>query len=597
MRLVLLLTVLATTLAACAAPPGGLPGAESVPTGTARTTIAAIQGRGPRSPLEGRPVEIDAVVVQVAGGLGGVFVGSLAPDDDPRTAEGLFVPRPRDAEPRLRQGDRVRLAGVVRELGDDDAGDATLTALEPTAITPVGHADVPETRLVAPPPHGWESLEGMRVVVEAPLTVTGVDALARHGELALAFDGRLFAPTELAPPGPQAEAIAADNARRLLRVDDARTRPDPDDLWFLPAHDDTAPLRVGSTIARVVGVVDQRFGRHRLQLVEALGGIGQAPRPAPPTVAGDRRIAGFNLLNLFNGDGAGGGFPTERGAEDFARYERQQAKLVAIVQGLQPDLAALMELENDGFGPRSSIAQFVDALNAAGPHRDWRFVDAGDGPGVDGIRVGMIYRASRFTPVGAPATRIDGPFAERSRAPLAQAFRACDGRACGPVFVVAANHFKSKGCGRDVADADADRGDGQACFNAVRVESARRLHEWLAGDPTGTAPAGTLVIGDLNAHAQEDPLRWLAAHGWRDAFAIAGEPRPYSYVFAAQSARLDHALVDAGLAARVRGAAHWHANADESEAFDYRRDGDGDPWRASDHDPMLVGFDLTRPAL
>ena len=131
----------------------------------------------------------------------------------------------------------------------------------------------------------------------------------------------------------------------------------------------------------------------------------------------------------------------------------------------------------------------------------------------------------------------------------------------------------------------------------MRVDSARRLHEWLAGDPTGTAPAGTLVIGDLNAHAQEDPLRWLAAHGWRDAFAIAGEPRPYSYVFAAQSARLDHALVDAGLAARVRGAAHWHANADESEAFDYRRDGDGDPWRASDHDPMLVGFDLTRPAL
>ena len=118
---------------------------------------------------------------------------------------------------------------------------------------------------------------------------------------------------------------------------------------------------------------------------------------------GARRIAGFNLLNLFNGDGRGGGFPTARGAASQADYQRQQAKLVATVQALQPDLAALMELENDGFGPRSSLAQFVAALNAAGPHSDWRFVDAGDGPGSNPIRVGLVYRASRFTPAGRPA--------------------------------------------------------------------------------------------------------------------------------------------------------------------------------------------------
>ena len=107
------------------------------------------------------------------------------------------------------------------------------------------------------------------------------------------------------------------------------------------------------------GVVDQRHGSYRLQLTEKLGAITQAPRPAPPTVPGDRRIAGFNVLNLFNGDGAGGGFPTERGAASADEYARQQAKLIAVVQALDPDLAALMEIENDGYGPASSLAQFV----------------------------------------------------------------------------------------------------------------------------------------------------------------------------------------------------------------------------------------------
>ena len=42
---------------------------------------------------------------------------------------------------------------------------------------------------------------------------------------------------------------------------------------------------------------------------------------------------------------------------------------------------------------------------------------------------------------------------------------------------------------------------------------------------------------------------------------------------------------------RLRGAAEWHNNADEAAAHDYRAGGTG-PWRASDHDPLLVGLDL-----
>lgn len=556
--------------------------------------IGDVQGAGPRSPLEGQHVVVEGIVVGAFEGLGGVFLQSERDDGDPETAEGLFLPYGPIAT-RLQVGDRARVGGVVVEEGQ---GDATLTSLQVGAIEVLGRGEVAATALAGPPASAsdWERYEGMRLAISAPLTVSGNDGLERFGELATSFGGRLYAPTELAPPGPEAQALADQNARRTLRLDDGVAEPDPADIAYLPAPlSDAAPLRAGSVLTGVQGVLDHRFGSYRLQLTEKIGAIEQAPRPAAPTVPGDRRIAGFNVLNLFNGNGVGGGFPTERGAKTAAEYARQQAKLVAAVQALDPDLAALMELENDGYGPESSIAQFVAALNAAGPHDDWRLVDAGAGagPGTNPIRVGIVYRASRFIAVGAPVTLTDGPFADRSRAPLVQAFRAGD----GPVFVVAANHFKSKGGCGEAAEGDADLADGQACFNATRVESARRLHDWLASDPTGTGATGALVIGDLNAHAQEDPLRLLREKGWQDAFVLAGADKPYSYVWGGQSARLDHALLDAGLAARLRGAAEWHSNSDEAGVFDYRRDAASSPWRASDHDPMLLGLDLARTGL
>lgn len=575
-----------------------LAGCEAPPQDTAAPALAnglqaigQVQGSGARSPLEGRQVTVEGIVVaNFAKNLGGIFIQSESEDGDPATAEGLFVLRSADAEPRLRVGDRVRLTGTVLEQGEDDQ---TLTALDAASVEVTGRGQATPRVLAQAPATaaGWESLEGELLSITAPLTVTGNDGLARYGELFTSFGGRLYSPTEVAAPGAGAQAVADENARLSLRLDDARSGQDPKNLWFLPGDwNDAAPLRTGSVVTGVQGVLDQRFGSLRLQLTEALGSIEQAPRPAAPTVPGDRRIAGFNVLNLFNGDGQGGGFPTDRGAATPAEHARQVAKLVAAVQALDPDLAALMELENDGYGPDSSLAQFVDALNASGPHTDWRFVDSGEGPGSNAIRVGIIYRSRRFEAVGKPASIAEGPFERASRAPLAQAFRA--GR--GPVFVVVANHFKSKGGCDGATGGDADSGDGQACFNATRVESARRLNEWLATDPTGASPEGALVIGDLNAHAQEDPLRLMYSRGWQDAFALAKAERPYSFVWAGHSARLDHALLDAGLAGRLRGAAEWHANADESDRFDYRRDRDNDPWRASDHDPMLLGLDLAR---
>lgn len=567
-------------LAACGS--NGAVRSAAAPAGV--VAIGAVQGRGDSSPRTGDVVVVEGVVTgEFVEGLGGWFVQDGG-DGDPATSDALFV---ETADREARANDRVRIRGRVLER---DAGKKqTLTALEPLAIEVLGHADAPAPVPIdiAPGRIGdWERFEGMRLRIAAPLTLNGSHNLSRYGELNASFGGRAYTPTEIAAPGEEADAVAAENARRALILDDGSSAKDPKNAWYLA---DSHP-RAGSEIDNATGILDQRAGGYRLQLTEPLR-MRTAARPAAPQVDGDVRIASFNLENLFNGDGKGGGFPTPRGAKTPAQFTTQLSKLVATIRGLNPDIAALMELENDGYGPESTLAQLVKALNAGGG--DWRFVDAKRGPGSDQIRVGLIYRNATIRPVGRPATLEDGPFGEHSRVPLAQAFRA--GR--GPAFVVVANHFKSKGCSGATAE-DVDRHDGQACWNATRDYSATRLGVWLNRDPTDSGSELTMIVGDLNAYAQETPLRNLRSQGWIDAFTAAGVEHPYSYVYDGQSGRLDHALLSPALANRLRGVAEWHSNADEADNVGYRDDNSGEnaalPWRSSDHDPLIIGLALRR---
>ena len=566
-----LLPVLACTLLYAGVVPA------EVVAGEASMAIGEVQGRDVRSPREGQSVVVEGVVTgNFSSGLGGFFMQD-AGDGDARTSDAVFVVHAEDALPTLRAGDRVRVHGVVVEdTADNRSG--TMTTLRPERIEVIGRGEIARQKLKAAP-QDWEALEGMWVQIDAPLTLSGMDA--RFGETTASFDGRLWTPTEIAIPGSSdIRQIEADNARRRLVLDDASNRRDPERTWYLPA----GTPRSGSIATGAKGIVDQRHGQYRLQLTEPLDSTTGA-RPDAPKVDGTVKVAVFNLENLFNGDGLGGGFPTNRGAKSPAQLQAQTAKLVATLHALDADIAALMELENDGYGPESSIAQFVDALNANGG--DWRFVNAGSGPGQDEIRVGLIYRASKVTPEGKPAVLEGGPFGDRSRVPLAQAFKRGD----GPTFVVVANHFKSKGCS-EATGADMDAKDGQGCWNALRVDSAKRLDAWLQTDPTGHDTALKLIVGDLNAYAMEAPVRVLRDAGWVDAFAAAKVEQPYSYVYNGQSGRLDHALLSPALAGKLKGAREWHSNADEPDAAGYADDNAPGPWRSSDHDPMLLGFDL-----
>lgn len=69
-------------------------------------------------------------------------------------------------------------------------------------------------------------------------------------------------------------------------------------------------------------------------------------------------------------------------------------------------------------------------------------------------------------------------------------------------------------------------------------------------------------------------------------------------MFFGESGYLDHALANKALRGQVTGAAFWHINADEPVALDYNQEFNQpglympDPFRSSDHDPVIVGLDL-----
>jgi hypothetical protein len=76
-------------------------------------------------------------------------------------------------------------------------------------------------------------------------------------------------------------------------------------------------------------------------------------------------------------------------------------------------------------------------------------------------------------------------------------------------------------------------------------------------------------------------------------------------VFDGQLGYLDYALANAALLPRVTGTTIWHINADEADLIDYdttyKQDAQDalwapDQYRASDHDPVIVGLDLDETA-
>jgi uncharacterized protein len=591
------------------------------------TPVYQIQGSGPNAAITGNVTTQGVVVGDFEGtaSASGFYLQDATGDGDAATSDGIFVFT--GSANAVNVGDVVRVTGFARERFNQTAingsnsntsavtdiiscGTGSVTALDVTM--PFASATFPER------------YEGMLVRFPQSLVIAEYFNYDRFGEIVLGLplegEPRPFSGTALDEPGAAANARTLANSLRRITLDDAQSAQNPPTL----RHPNGAPFslsnrfRGGDTVQNAVGVLGFDFSLYRVFPTGPADYTAANPRPAEPEpVGGTLRVAAMNTLNFFvtldttasdTGPGPCGGNANLdcRGADadQPLEFTRQRDKLLTALIGLNADILGLNELENTpGVEP-------LDSITSGMPGYD--YIDTGV-IGTDAIKVGLIYRPAVVTPVGAFQildSNDDPRFIDtKSRPSLAQTFEV---NATGARFTVVVNHLKSKGSAcTDVGDPDL--GDGQGNCSQTRRAAAEALVDWLATDPTGSGDADFLIMGDLNSYAMEDAIDEIKAGsddtvGTTDDFtnliAQFQGTYAYSYTFDGQAGYLDHALANASLFSQVAGAADWHINSDEPDVLDYdtsfkppSQDAlyEVNPYRTSDHDPVVVGLNLNAP--
>jgi uncharacterized repeat protein (TIGR01451 family) len=572
-------------------------------------------------------------------------------DADPLTSEGIFI-FCGGCPTAVAEGQRVQVTGNVSEffgmteMSATSAGSViVIDAGNHLAEVTPAPIDLP---VVGDVNAFYEAREGMLVTFVDPLFVSEYFELARFGQFEL-FEGdrpRQF--TETAPPDvPGNTAHLEELTHRRVIVDDdndaqnaSLALPDGSQFIFHPRANGGFSIgtqgvdffRGGDVVNGLTGVLHWSFSgvsgtdAWRIRPVAATPATFTVANPRPataPAVGGPIKAASANMLNYFttidttSSDTSGPCGPDMtqdcRGADSTAELDRQRDRASLVLCGLNADVAALMEMENTT--PSDTITDLLGAVNTlCGAANPYAFVDTGGTLGTDAIRVYIIYRSQTLSPVGPPLVDLD-PI--HNRPPTAQTFDVIAplNPALGQRFTVVANHFKSKGC-TGATGADLDTGDGQGCFAARRTAQAIRLLDWLN---TTVIPAASdpdvLLLGDFNSYAQETPTTTIEAGGFTDLESAFLGAAAYSYLFDAQLGHIDYAFSSSTFTPQIAGVGPWHINADEANLLDYndeikttgeaafeeKPDGSalvpprnlfepGTPYRASDHDPVLVGL-------
>jgi len=577
--------------------------------------IHEIQGNGAASPEVGNLVAIEGIVVGdfqdgasgINGDLNGFFVQEedADADADAATSEGIFIFDGSSSATNVAIGDAVRVEGTVSEFN----GMTQITSFSGVSVQSSGNplpantvASLPVTDV-----NDFEAVEGMRVTFPQPLVISEYFNFDRFNEILLTSE-RHLTPTAEFEPGPDAIQAAQDFLLDRITLDDGRTVSNPDPTIHPNGLEFTLAnlFRGGDTLRDVSGVMHFAFGLYRVQPTQGANYANDNPRTAQPdSVGGSLKVASFNVLNYFStiddgvNDICGPSQILEcRGADNAEEFARQRAKTIAALTVIDADVIGLLEIENNIND--DAVIDLIEGLNEANGAGTYDYLSTGT-IGADAIKVALIYKPASVSLVGAHAildSSVDARFIDtKNRPSLAQTFM---DSSTGGTFTVAVNHFKSKGSScNDVGDPNT--GDGSGNCNLTRTMAAEALVDWLASDPTGSGNQNVLILGDLNSYDKEDPIDAIVAGGYNDLIrAFRGEDA-YSFVFSGQMGYLDYALSSEDLSDDVTGVTDWHINSDEADLIDFDTSFKGpnqeavyapDPYRSSDHDPVIVGLDV-----
>ncbi|MFJ9624528.1 endonuclease/exonuclease/phosphatase family protein [Streptomyces sp. NPDC101181] len=578
---------------------GGPGPQEPGPTEPGPVRVHDIQGTTRVSPLDGTAVTgVPGIVTGVrTTGSRGFWIQDTAPDDDPRTSEGLFVYTGSTA-PAVKAGDSVLVSGKVAEYYPGTATQSVTQITGPrTTVLSSGNA------LPAP------------VVLDARSVPAGYVPTAGGGSIdALPLEPRRYA-LDLYEALEGSRVEIADT-----RVTGARTAYD--EIWVTVKPWEN-PTRRGGT--RYASYQDQNTGRLKVMSLDPA-------RPVPAANVGDvlkGRSTGVLDYASF------GGYQlqaTELGTHVDRRLRREvtraqrsdelaiatynvenldaadeQAKFDTLAEGVavnlsSPDIVSLEEIQddngpvNDGTtGSEATLKRFTDAIVAqGGPRYAWRYIapennkDGGE-PGGN-IRNVFLFNPERVsfadrpggdatTPVEAVKTwkgvklsaspgRINpaSPAWESSRKPLVGEF-VFRGR---PVFVIG-NHFGSKGGDQPLHGRFQEP---TRSSETKRVQQAAEVNSFVTSLLKADRSARVVALGDFNDF-EFSPTFTALTRGrvLKPLITTLPASERYSYVFDGNSQTLDHILTSPGI--RRFDYDVVHINAEFAD-------------QASDHDPQVV---------
>ena len=569
--------------------------------------IGEVQGESHESPLAGKEVIINNVVVTKTDKTG-FYVQDKVSDNNPRTSDAVYVA----SKDKVTSGDLLKVQGTVKEGYMEEysvkpgqtfkkpAGSLTVTQIINATITKLGKAELPKALNISekmpkdivdqtPTKYNpetealdyWESLEGMRVEVTKP-KVTGPQ-----------YKGDIYV-----LPGDY-------KGQKLNNIGGVNLRPGVQNTEVLP-------VTVGNKFVakakdyfneNISGVVTYRNKTYKIDpsTVPTLqdGGLKREVSKIYP--AEDKlTIASYNIEN----------FSANNNGHDETPEEKVDKIANSFIKEVHsPDIITLIEVQDnnggvndgtvDGVKSGEKLAQRIKSLG--GP--DYKYTEIAPVDGKDGgkpganIRVAYLYNPKRVTLIGKEkggseeAARFVNGHLEKNPAridPTSVHFEkvrkslAAEFEFKGERIVVIANHLKSK-----LGD-DAIYGSNQPSVEntkAKRIEEAKILNAFIKEGLRQNPNLKFVLTGDFNDFEFSDSVRTIVGNELVNLMAEHEQGDRYSYFYRGSNQSLDNILISKNIKDKVV-FSPVHINASFMEEHG----------RASDHDPVVVQIDFSKPA-
>jgi len=372
--------------------------------------------------------------------------------------------------------------------------------------------------------------------------------------------------------------LVVQNRKAQITMDDGFSTTNLTPIQFADVN---GTRRMGERINNLQAVVDCVNSTYYIYPVLTPLFYGN-PRPTRPSEIDlgnyNVKVCAFNL-EVYLADSYGTGF----GPDNATLAALQHTKIVDALLAIDADIYGLVEIQEG----QAALTKLITAMNDLTVTGRYSFVNDGGSPYGSYTKAGYLYRTDKVTPyLSLKSSTLSTSDSYRLKE---QAFTL---NSNNERFIFSLNHFKAKsGC--PTTGVDADKGDGQSCWNATRVKEATSTINFSTANKTYYNDNDVLIMGDLNAYGKEDPVITLVNGGYKDLHRAFHADSAYSYVYNNEAGYLDNALASDSLMPKVTGVTVFHINSDEPVMFDYSGNAyQPNMYRCSDHDPVVVGLSL-----